>query len=502
MNRRTLPSGISVTVSLVLFMALAGACNSTTRLRADGLRKPSLVGSATGAGTGDTSEGSSVPAGAAAGPGSSGTSAAGTRGGAGAASSRSSGATSAGGAGASAGRLGQGITDKTIKIGIEVNKPINYGAFGGKGTSTDQVPPTKAVVAYINAHGGIAGRQVVPVCHSIDVTTGTFAEQAQTACTDLAEDNQVFLALSITDGIPDPACYAAHDVPYLDQRRFLSTESDLARYPDDFYFVSRLVSGERWGRAWIDGLAAQHFFDGPVKLGIFRYDGPVWQEFMADVIRPSLAAHHVEIVDEEAGPAPGSAADLSGLAAPIGNAILRFRSLGVNRVIFVETGGAAPFLFMPAAESQGFRPRYGLDSMNALYFLQQNDPATQLHGSVGVGWYPSDDTNGAYRTGTPTEQTCLGLMHEVGLTDPDLAETMGYCDTLFLVKQALDTAPALNVSGLRAAIEHLGTSYVPASTFGARFGPDRHEQAAMGQTIAFDDGCACFRFTGGTIPMP
>jgi hypothetical protein len=171
-------------------------------------------------------------------------------------------------------------------------------------------------------------------------------------------------------------------------------------------------------------------------------------------------------------------------------------------VIFVETGGAAPFLFMPAAESQGFRPRYGLNSMNALYFLQANDPAPQLHGSIGIGWYPSDDTNGAHRVNTPNEGVCLQIFRQVGYTDADLAETMGYCDTLLLLKQALDSAPAVNVAGLRAAMEKLGTGYTPASTFSARFAPGRHMQAAGAQTLAFDDGCACFRFTGGTVPIP
>src|SRR5207253_1856228 len=73
-----------------------------------------------------------------------------------------------GGARVTASAVGQGVTDKAIKIGIELNKPISYGAFGGKGTSTDQMPGAKAVVSYINAHGGIAGRQVEPVFHSID----------------------------------------------------------------------------------------------------------------------------------------------------------------------------------------------------------------------------------------------------------------------------------------------------------------------------------------------
>jgi ABC-type branched-subunit amino acid transport system substrate-binding protein len=497
----------SLCLAVCLLLLSTVACNSTTRLRSQGARTPSQgnEGTSDGAGVADNSAPDSAAAAAgvagdAAGGASTATAGAGTGPGGRAAGAGPNAASS--GARASASGVGQGVTEKAIKIGIELNKPISYGAFGGKGTSTDQMPGAKAVVSYINAHGGIAGRQVEPVFHSIDVTSGTFAQQAQAACTALAEDARVFVALSITDGIPDPACYASHNVPYFDQRRFLESDADLARFPDHYYLVSRLVTGERWGRAWIDSLAAQHFFDPPAKVGIFRYDGPIWQRFMNDVIRPALAAHGVAVAEEQAAPAPGSAAEISGLAAPMGNAILRFRAAGVNRVIFAETGGAAPFLFMPAAESQGFRPRYGLNSMNALYFLQANDPASQLHGSVGIGWYPSDDTNGAHRMGTPAEGLCLQIFRQVGYSDADLAEVMGYCDTLLLLKQALDAAPALTVSGVRAAMEKVGSSYAPASTFSARLAPGRHVQAASAQTLAFDDGCACFRFTGGNVPIP
>ena len=506
MQRRN-PSGAAALLTLAVVLATATACNSTARVATRTVDRPATVaggpassgGSSavteSGAGATSSDEASGVTGGA---TGASTAAAAGSAtGGSSDASAPAGGTSGGGGVG-----VGQGVTDKTIKIGIEVNKPIDYGAFGGKGTSTDQVPPTKAVVDYLNAHGGIGGRQIVPVFHEIDVTSGSFAEQAQTACTDLAEDKKVFLAISITDGSPQPACYAQHDVPYLDQRRFLADRTDVARFPSHFYMVGRLVAGERWGKAFIDGIADQRFFDGAVKLGIFRYDGAAWQRLMSNVIRPALAAHGVSITVEEAGPEPTSAADLSRLSGPMSNAILRFRSTGVNRVIFIETGGAAPFLFMPTAESQGFRPRYGLNSMNALYFLQSNDPPSQLHGSVAVGWYPSDDTNGVFRTNSAAEQLCIQIFRQTGQGAADLPETLGYCDTLFLVKRALEGAPSFTVAGFRAGLERLGTAYQPASTFASRFGPDRHEEADAARGMVFDDGCACFRYVGATFPMP
>jgi hypothetical protein len=140
--------------------------------------------------------------------------------------------------------------------------------------------------------------------------------------------------------------------------------------------------------------------------------------------------------------------------------------------------------------------------MNALYFLQGNDPAAQLHGAVGVGWYPTDDTNGAFRMGTPAEKLCIDIMHSAGMTDAGLVETMGYCDALFLVKRVLDGAGSLTVAGFRVALEQLGTGYQSPVTFSAHFAASRHEEANAARGIAFDDACACFKYNALSIAMP
>ena len=63
-----------------------------------------------------------------------------------------------------------------------------------------------AVIDNINAHGGINGRKIVPYLVAVD-PTGT--APAATACTQLTEDDTIFVAIAPLM----PTCYLQHDTP-------------------------------------------------------------------------------------------------------------------------------------------------------------------------------------------------------------------------------------------------------------------------------------------------
>ena len=103
---------------------------------------------------------------------------------------------------------GVGITADKIYLGIgyETNGDAANAAFGATGISQgDPQADAKAVVADINAHGGMAGRQVVPVWHAIDATsTDTYADMDQQTCAAYTQDAHVFAAMDkgLTDNFP------------------------------------------------------------------------------------------------------------------------------------------------------------------------------------------------------------------------------------------------------------------------------------------------------------
>ena len=115
------------------------------------------------------------------------------------------------GAGASpvagaAGAPGQGVTGTTIRIGIPY---INLSAVRQFGITLDQgnYPDAyNAIIADLNAHGGVDGRKLVPYLLAVS-PVGT--APGATACTQLDEDDQVFIAIAPFE----PACFLQQGVP-------------------------------------------------------------------------------------------------------------------------------------------------------------------------------------------------------------------------------------------------------------------------------------------------
>ena len=137
----------------------------------------------------------------------------------------------AGAAGAS--ESGQGVTASTIKVGITypdiaaIRNLIN-------------VDPGNYPVAYttlinqINKAGGINGRKIVPVFAAVD-PQGTAG--AATACTQLTQDDKVFVAIGFFQQV-DTACYVqTHDTPIIGAS-LTAPQSTAAQAPSFNYAIS------------------------------------------------------------------------------------------------------------------------------------------------------------------------------------------------------------------------------------------------------------------------
>src|SRR6516225_5665413 len=100
----------------------------------------------------------------------------------------------------------QGVTATTIRVGIPY---VDVAAVKAVGVDIDwgSVPDAfNAVIDHINAQGGINGRKIVPYLVAVN-PTGT--APAATACTQLTEDDNIFVAVAPLDA----TCYLQHDTP-------------------------------------------------------------------------------------------------------------------------------------------------------------------------------------------------------------------------------------------------------------------------------------------------
>ena len=484
-----------VAAAVLLAVGLLAACNSTTRLhsREAGLRTGSRLGGGSGSGSVD----STVPDNAVAG----GTDAGSAAGGG------STGGTTTGAQRTGSGSSGAGLstaapkqaTRGTVKIGFgyPMNLSAVYAAFGANNlTGDDWKSYIGPIVTWMNAHGGLAGRAIVPVYHGTDAENGTFQSQAESECAAFTQDDHVFAVVGeiIADNQAD--CYARANTPFLAQTAVLVDHTTYDRHPGLVY-QPFMISAERQG-FWIDNLVAQKYFTAGAKVGLLEMDNGVYHRFADTVIKPRLAAHGIQLADEYAFTPPDSAASAGGLFAQANNAVLRFRAENITHVILSPSGGEIPFVFMQSAESQGFRPRYALNSLEVPAFVTQNAPVAQLTGSVGTGWLPASDlyykeiAHGV----NPAEDLCYAITKRNG------DEVKRYCDGLFFLAAALQKAPEFTAAGLRAGAEALGTSYNSPWTFATRFGPGRYDGARQVRPLAFVPACSCYRYTGPPVEVP
>ncbi len=235
----------------------------------------------------------------------------------------------------------------------------------------------------------------------------------------------------------------------------------------------------------IDGLV-RHGFLRNAKIGLLRYDSPKEKAVADRVFKPALAAHGLKVHSEAAIREPDSAAQAGESAAESGNVALRFRQQGITHVLFVPSGGAIPLLFLAAAESQRFRPKYGFSSLDAPYFVRDSVPRAQLEGAVGVGWGPTVDLGPASRDAqafSPGSRLCVAIAKEAGFAPQEAP--FSYCDMLFFLKAALDGATAATADALRQGAPR-ASGYQSSLTFGTKFSPGRHDGTAKARVFVYD----------------
>jgi ABC-type branched-subunit amino acid transport system substrate-binding protein len=399
------------------------------------------------------------------------------------------------------GAISQGVTDKEIVLGISTANNFSTTAaaagLASRSDSTADAKKAQAILDYLNANGGIAGRKVTAVFHDID-STGQFDVEAQAACEDWTNDHKVFAALAwLYDRDTLLSCLARANVPLLKSSFQLYDRTFASPYTGYLYTPSFLF-GDRWG-AWIDALARQGYFAPGTKVGLLRLDSPEHDRTADNVIKPALAGKGVKLTDEAEVAPFRDAGDAAGATAPaVNNVVLRFKNANIDRVLLMDIGGVLGWFFGTAAQAQNYHPKYGLNSLNRPEFLTANVPAQQLEGSIGAGWWPIED-EGVASAGTPAEATCAGIMQKAAQTVDYTA--LSYCERLFFLKAALDRAPVLNPAGLHDAVAGLGSSFSSPVTHTTSFQGGRPDGVAAMRDFAYDGPCGCFKYKGSLHPI-
>ncbi|MFN2537529.1 MAG: ABC transporter substrate-binding protein [Mycobacteriales bacterium] len=398
----------------------------------------------------------------------------------------------------------RGITRTTISLGILTSNGYNglASSAGLKGSSLgDQVAIAKSIVAYINSHGGIAGRKVVPVYYDINVGRYTSQESAEaaTACAKFTQDSHVYaVAALVAWGNRDfYKCLAKHGVVAAAVE--FSTRSMLRALPETLYVPSDLNYTRGLADA-VDALTSAGWFGAKPKVGAVGVDTPDSRDSIENGLLPALRKHGISPATAPVYLRPG----MDG-SSGYSNGVLRMRTAHVDHVMFGQ--GASLLLFAEQAQSQGYYPRYMVDSRSSPGGTLQNTlPARTLQGAMGLGWMPTLDNSEWSSIKTPGRSRCTKASKASGqdLTQAGTAVVAYWaCDQIFFIQDAVSRATTLTNPGFRAAAESLGSSFAPAATFTSAFAVGRlHDGASSYRLNAFIDSCSCFKYVTGPRPLP
>jgi hypothetical protein len=217
----------------------------------------------------------------------------------------------------------QGVTPTTIRIGIPV---INFPALEAVGVKLNDgnfQDAYLALTAYMNAHGGVDGRKVVPY---FALDNPAVASSDTSSCTELTEDDHVFIVM-----LPVyPDCYlVTHDTPAIEGQFPDSVPSSAApdfslTPPDSAYDPVQLAAFKTRGA-----------FKGK-KVGIYYAIGSDAAE--AKAVQSDLKKLKVDVVAIAGVSVPPTDTVASDEATQ--SIALHFKDAGVNEVIGVGGSGA------------------------------------------------------------------------------------------------------------------------------------------------------------------
>jgi hypothetical protein len=387
-----------------------------------------------------------------------------------------------------------------VVIGASLQDPgaVNsfFRSYDVDAGAADPVAQIRAVGAWINANGGIAG-------HPLELRIREYSEYGRPTSQDdyatCAEWQNGPRPLAAVD------THSSTDIllPCLAKAGIASVQSGSATpatpsfnsYPSDLYTPGGAAL-DRVQSAYVQGLAAGGFFKGE-RVGLLTAIGLPQLRTAKNALGAALRNAGIDPVAES----DISLEDPVSFFASEASAVLRFHIRKVTRVVALDQNGLAVGQFMRGAQAQGFHPLYGISSVSAPAFLAAQAPSAQLRGAVGVGWSPLLDVGASDDPGSgEVRALCAQIFAAAGVslgsrTPFGRFAAFAACDSLLAVRDALQASQRFSLDGLRAGMEQLG-SRRSAVTLTAHMDASRHDGASGWRALRYEGSCGCFRYDG------
>jgi hypothetical protein len=410
-----------------------------------------------------------------------------------------------------------GITDSTIKIGYAVVDTGPLAKTLGFNSSFQGDFPTltniiNAFVGYVNANGGMGGRQVVADIKPYPSISAS-AEQSQALCNAFTQDSQV--AAAVLDGQYENnvlPCYKAANTLIIDETLIAHDQKQFEEYSPYLWSPTHPEYGA-FMRTQLNALLAEGYFAGTQGVQILPVDNEVTRRVATEIIQPFLAQNgitktSINYVDSTN---TGTLNNTSSAAVAAGKAA------GFDRVIAV--GGAR---IMPVALSDvgagSYNSIWSISSFDSPGFIEENPDSVfteRVVGGSGFGYIPAYDVVNAAKVEPfpdptrPSEGLCKSILDAAGIPPVEEGErqnyrnAMQYCDATMFMKAAFDKAPQGDISAaeFKQGADQIGTTYQSAMTVGSNLLPGQYAPTNAGRVLAWDPTCLCFAYKGGNVPF-
>ena len=406
-----------------------------------------------------------------------------------------------------------------MKVGIMAADLGAIAAVFGQ-DATDPVKTPKALVAALNAAGGIGGRPIEPVFYVADSGTDASTSE-QRACATFTQDNHVDAVLAGSSTGVLASCLLKAGIPMFDGGSLGPDAEQMSTFSNWF-----LPAGMRLDRSMAAVLqvgASRGVLSKGAKLGVLSDSCASTDRIMKTTILPAAQRLGVSVTRGSFKCVENLVTDLVPVTTSVQSETLRFSAAGVNAVMVVSNAEAFAVAQMSSvASQQHFFPTY-LVSSNAYPFGNSQPDATikispdALPHMVGVGYLPLLDVGSAEQPTakqiaardrcTKADPTQFGAASQDGAKKylPQNA-FFSVCDTFFVMKATLEASEGRfgYQDVARAYAKVLTSGLVSAVFVGGRYGgvsSDRRDGAGMVQALTYDTSRKAFRYVGAPQPV-
>jgi hypothetical protein len=332
----------------------------------------------------------------------------------------------------------QGVTSKTISVGIPY---VNFIALKSLGVNINEgsFPDAYgAIIANMNAHGGVDGRKLVPHYFEFDPAVPA---NVTLSCAQLTEDDKIFISLSPVY----PDCYQQdHDTPVIEGSLPGTLPAGVA--PD----FSLAPPDAPYDQVAFAAYAKRGVFKGK-KVGIFyaaTSDAPEVKAVQSDLKKLKV---DVALTAEDSVQATDTVAS----DQDVQSIVQRFQSAGVNLVVGVGGAGSTTWPIGLLANQSTYKPPWIATSESSLLsyvesakgsnpyldnvlsstavpstYQEWKDPAVRKCAAIVHKAYPSDTINPPVNPTSPAAATAP-------VTDVSVIQA---CQDLAMFAKIADTA--------------------------------------------------------------